>query len=257
LYKFSDAIARAAADKKAARDQRTLQRAQDAEAAGTLITSGTLGDVTVEVYSGGYVRVGSQPSSTSQPKLSDISLRPPGSVSKNTPYEKLRSIVFTPSAQDRAAGSNAALEKAVGPAVTSLLKGGKNLMKGTAPGLAAAGAAHLMGAEGRKTFLTITTDKQIHTLVSTSKGGQADVGLALEAAGQSVLGGDDVTAPGPGSLPRLTAEQSTAAPEAAAVHADAQPTLPSRLRDLAELHKDGVLSDEEFSSAKAKLLDSL
>jgi len=254
LSKFSDAIARAAADKKAARDQRTLQRAQDAEAAGPLITSGTFGDVTVEVYSGGYVRVGSQPSSTSQPKLSDISLRPPGSVSKNTPYEKLRSIVFTPSAQDKAAGSNAVLEKAVGPAVASLLKGGKNLMKGTAPGLAAAGVAHLMGAEGRKTFLTITTDKQIHTLVSTSKGGQADVGLALEAAGQSVLG---MTAPGPGSSPRLPPEQSTEAPEAAAVHADAQPTLASRLRDLAGLHKDGVLSDDEFASAKAKLLDSL
>lgn len=257
MSKISDAIAKAAADKKSTREQRTVQRTQDAEAAGRLVTSGTFGDVTVEVYAGGYVRVGSMPTSTSQPKLSDISLRQPGSVGKNTPYEKLRSIAFTPSSQDRAAGSNAALEKAVGPAVASILKGGKNLMKGTAPGLAAAGMAHLMGAEGRKTFLTITTDKQIHTLVSTSKGGQADVGLALAAAGQSVLGEVGVTAPESKSRPRLTAEQpSTAAPEAA-VHAAAQPTLASRLRELAELHQDGVLSDEECSSAKAKLLGSL
>lgn len=37
----------------------------------------------------------------------------------------------------------------------------------------------------------------------------------------------------------------------------AAPTLAGRLRELAELHKDGILSDDEFAAAKAKLLGGL
>jgi hypothetical protein len=49
-------------------------------------------------------------------------------------------------------------------------------------------------------------------------------------------------------------EQAPAAPAAPA--ADAGSDLTAQLQQLAELHESGVLSDEEFASAKAKLLGS-
>jgi len=39
--------------------------------------------------------------------------------------------------------------------------------------------------------------------------------------------------------------------------AAAEPTLSERLRELADLHKDGILCDDEFAGAKAKLLAGL
>lgn len=132
-------------------------------------------------------------------------------------------------------------------------------MKGTASGLVVAGVAHLAGAEGRKGFLTIATDKQIHTLISTSNKGQNDVGLALEAAGNSVLHANGVTSQEPVSQSQPATEPPPAAERGAIVsnEATAGPTLAHRVRELADLHKDGILSDEEFASAKAKLLGSL
>ena len=43
-------------------------------------------------------------------------------------------------------------------------------------------------------------------------------------------------------------------PQVAAPQAPAQDDLTSRLNELAQLHTAGVLTDEEFSAAKAKLL---
>jgi hypothetical protein len=243
------AVKKAAADKRAEKEEHTRKQAEMAAAAGALVTSGVFGSSTIEIYAGGYVRVASWPTTTGASS--------PALVTKQTPFEKLRSINFTGPAEDKSSGSNSALEGAVGPAVASLIKGGKGLMKASAPGLAVAGIAHIAGAEGRKAFLTIVTDRQIHALTNqTSKGpipltkrGHNDVGLALEAAGNSVLG----------VIPPEAAPQSPVALPAAAASdsVKAEPTLAERMRELADLHRDGILSDEEFAAAKAKVLDSL
>ncbi|MFC4138532.1 MULTISPECIES: hypothetical protein [unclassified Microbacterium] len=40
-------------------------------------------------------------------------------------------------------------------------------------------------------------------------------------------------------------------------HTSATPTLSERMLELAELHHEGILSDQEFSDAKVKLLSGL
>jgi Protein of unknown function (DUF2510)/Short C-terminal domain len=249
--KLGAAVKKAAADKHAAKEELGRKQAEDGQAAGALVTSGVFGTSTVEIYDGGYVRVAAGQSKATQP----------ASITKNTPYEKLRSIKFTQPSQGNTSGMTSPLEGAVGPAVARLMKGGAGLMKASVPGLAVAGLAHVAGQEGRKSFLTIASDKAIHTLtnqshnglISKSNKGHNEVGLALEVAGNSVLGvvGDavhePVLEPHPASEP-----QSVVVSQAAA-----GPTLAERLRELAGLHKDGILSDDEFAAAKATLLGKL
>ena len=141
-------------------------------------------------------------------------------------------------------------------------EGWEGAHEGQCPGMAAAGIAHVASNAARKSFLTIVTDKQIHTLTNqttnsvglkTSNRGHNDVGRALEVAGNAVLGVLEVE-------PRPVADTPgiASAPEpAAATQPAAAPSLSERLRELADLHKDGILSDEEFASAKAKLLGGL
>ena len=250
--KLGDAVRNAVAEKKAEKVELIRRQAEDGQAAGALVTSGVFGTSTVEIYENGYVRVAEWGEGTSGtgPKTPD----------KNTPYERLRSIKFT-QAMDQSSGATSALENTVGPAVAKLMKGGRGLMKASAPGMAIAGIAHLSSNAARKTFLTIATDKQIHTLtnqgsksfgVKTSNKGHDEVGRALEIAGMAVLGVVEVD------------PQAVAAPAIAAAPAPppasqpaAVPTLTDRLRELADLHKEGILSDEEFAGAKAKLLGGL
>lgn len=251
--KLGAAVKNAAAEKKAAKEEFTRKQAEDALAAGSLVTSGVFGTSTVEIYENGYVRVASWSES--------VSATGPKAIDKNTPYEKLRSIKFT-QPEDEASGAPSALEGTVGPTVAKLLKGGKGLMKASAPGMAAAGIAHVASNAARRSFLTIATDKQIHTLTNqttnsvglkTSNKGHNDVGRALEVAGNAVLGVVEVE-----SRPVVDAPVIAAAPEpAGATQPAAAPNLSERLRELADLHKDGILSDEEFASAKAKLLGGL
>ena len=51
-------------------------------------------------------------------------------------------------------------------------------------------------------------------------------------------------------------QQQAAAVPAQAVPAQAAPSMADQLNQLADLHKQGVLSDDEFAAAKAKLLGS-
>ena len=240
------------AEKRSAREELDRKQAEYAQAAGALVTSGVFGTSTVEIYDGGYVRVAAGESNGTEPER----------ITKKTPHEKLRSIKFTQSGQDNTSGMSSALEGAVGPAMARFAMGGAGLMKvsaglmkASAPGLAVAGLAHLAGAEGRKSFLTIATDKEIHTLTNQSHGGfvtksnrgHNEVGLALEVAGSSVLG-----------VVGVAAQARVSEPQPAVVSlAAAEPTLADRLRELADLHKDGILSDDEFAAAKAKLLAGL
>jgi len=252
--KLRKAAADKQAEKRSAREELDRTQAEYAQAAGVLVTSGVFGTSTVEIYDGGYVRVASW--------ADGMKAASPASITKNTPYEKLRSIKFIQSGQDNTSGMSSALEGAVGPAMArfamggaGLMKAGAGLMKASVPGLAVAGLTHLAGAEGRKSFLTIATDKEIHALnnqssngfVSKSNKGHIEVGLALEAAGNSVLGVVGVAAQEPVSEPQPAVVRPAAA----------EPTLSERLRELADLHKDGILCDDEFAGAKAKLLAGL
>ncbi len=251
FFKLRKAAADMQADKRSSKEELARKQAEYTQAAGALVTSGVFGASTVEIYAGGYVRVAAAPSNATQAM----------SITKKTPFEKLLSIKFTQPAQGGTSGATSALEGAVGPAMARLAKGGAGLMKASAPGLAVAGLAHFAGAEGRKAFLTVGTDKEIHTLsnqssngfVTKSNKGHNEVGLALEAAGNSVLCVVEVA-------PEIFAPEPWRPPDpqpAVVSQPAAQPSLDWRLRELAGLHKDGILSDDEFTSAKAKLLGGL
>jgi hypothetical protein len=262
--RFKRAAADRSAEKRDSKEAQKRKWAEDQAAAGALVTSGTFGLSVVEIYEGGYVRVasGEQPD---RPNIGNARAQMAQNltgvgIGAKTPYEKLRSITFTPAASAVGGGSSA-LEGAVGPAVANLLKGTKHLVKTSAPGLAAAGIAHVASQGSRTSYLTITTDRQIYTLsnqipnsvgLKTAKQAHVDVGLALAAAGNGVLGTDTRLAPEadtPAAAEPAVASES--APQSAA------PSLADRLRELAILHEEGVLSDEEFAGAKARLLSGL
>jgi hypothetical protein len=261
--RFKKAAAERSADKKDAKEAEKRKWAEDVAAAGALVTSGTFGLSTVEIYEGGYVRVasGEQPE---RPNIGNVRAQMAanltgGNISAKTPYEKLRSITFTPAASAQASSGSSVLEGAVGPAVANILKGSKHLVKASAPGLAVAGIAHIAGQGSRTSYLTITTDRQIYTLsnqipnsvgIKTAKQAHVDVGTALEAAGNGVLGiNGRHSAETDAGVGAPTTPTEAAAPSA--------PGLADRLRELATLHQEGVLSDEEFAGAKAKLLGGL
>lgn len=218
----------------------------DARAAGALVTSGVFGTSTVEIYQGGFVRVAEGTESRTAPEP----------VTTKTPYERLRSIVYTPSEAELAASApQSAMEGALGSAVSSLFKEGKNLIKGTVPGLAVAGVAHVASVGSRRSILTIATDKAIHTLsnqvhngyIKTTNKGHIEVARELELAGRVVLGAEDTPA-----IPVLPSADP-AAPKSPL----AGPTVAERIRELAGLHAEGILSDEEFAAAKSTLLAGL
>jgi uncharacterized protein DUF2510 len=55
--KLGDAVRKAVAEKKGAKVELIRRQAEDAQAAGALVTSGVFGTSTVEIYENGYVRV--------------------------------------------------------------------------------------------------------------------------------------------------------------------------------------------------------
>ena len=251
--KIGDALRNSAAEKNEAKLALIRQRAKDAQVAGSLVTSGVFGTSTIEIYENGYVRVATWGESHTGTD--------PRSIYEDTPFEKLRSIKFA-QGKDQPSDATSALEKTVGPAVSALMKGGKGLMKATAPGMAIAGIAHLSSNAARKTFLTIATDKHIHTMsnqsnrgvgIKISHRGHDDVGRALEIAGNAVLGVAESSPPA-ASVPAIATSPSPLPPPS---QSTATPTLTDRLREMAALHKDGIISDEEFTNAKAKLLGGL
>ena len=261
--RFKKAAAERSAEKKETKEAQNRKWAEDVAAAGALVTRGTFGLSTVEIYEGGYVRVasGEQPE---RPNIGNVRSQMTanlsgGAITAKTPYEKLRSIKFTPAASDQPSPGSAGLESAVGPAVANLLKGTKHLVKASAPGLAAAGIAHVASTGSRTSYLTIATDRQIYTLsnqipnsvgLKTAKQGHVAVAMELLAAGNGVLGMDTSSAP-EADRPSVEPVEQVVTPTPSA------PSLADRLRELATLHQEGVLSDDEFSNAKAKLLNGL
>ncbi len=248
--KLGTAVKKAAADRQAAKDELAQKFAEDEAAAGRLVTSGVFGTSTIEIYEGGYVRIAEGSDRHVQPET----------IKRKTPFEKLRSIKFTPSEEEKAAAAPTApsiFVGTVGTAVSGILSGGKNIMKGSVPGLAAAGIAHIASTGSRRSQLTIGTDRTIYTLsnqftnsvgLKTSDKGHSEVARELEATGNLVLG---VSAPAEAASP------AASEPIAPAATATAAPTTAERLRELAALHQEGILSDEEFAAGKAKLLAGL
>ena len=246
--KLGSSVKKAAADKRAAREEEVRAHQERAVAAGALVTSGVFGTSTIEIYEGGYVRVA---------EGSERHTRP-AEITKTTPYENLRSISFGASESDAATATpstpGSPIEGAVMQAMSGLMKGGKLLTKGTAIGVATSGISQIAANTARKSNLVIATDKAIHTLTNQQHNGFINVSRkehdavarALVDAGNSLLG--IATEAEPVSAPELVA--------VAAIPA-AAPTLSDRLRELSDLHRDGILSDDEFGAAKAKLLGGL
>ena len=208
---------------------------------GELVTAGVFGAARVEIYSAKYVRVA---------EGGRDGLRV-GRISRRTPYEKLRVIRFTGVPEGEAAPALDASSLMKGASL--LVKGGSGVLKASAPGLAVAGLSQMAKAKMGKTYLTISTDRATHVLTNETHNGlmkvvnkgHNDVGLLLEEAGNAVLGLDAIS----------SAAVQTDSGSSSEVLQNAAPTVGQRLRELAELHRDGVLSDHEFSAAKAKLLD--
>lgn len=257
--RFGASVKKASADRQAAKDESQRQFAAREQAAGALVTSGVFGSSTIGVYQGGYVRVAGPSDSAS-----------PAKIEKTTPYEKLLSITFTTSGQEKSSAvAPAGLEGVAVQAVSSLLKGGAGLMKGTVPGLAATGVAHIAKSMSGKSSLSVATDLKIHTLtnqfkndygIPTVKHEHETVGRTLEQVGNSVLRTLGVVVPEPpthteplNTLSTDVVNQSATVIQAAV----ATRRIPERLRELASLHSDGILDDAEFMAAKAKLLGHL
>jgi hypothetical protein len=135
-----------------------------------------------------------------------------------TPYEKLQSIKFQQQTQDRS-------------------------------GVGQAWAGGPLASSQRRTLsLTIATDRKVHALVAEHQmlSGDEKAGLALEAAGNTVLGSIREATPTQVSIVNPPPPPPTA-PSAGTDIAD-------QIKKLAELHGAGILTDDEFAAKKADLL---
>jgi hypothetical protein len=181
--KLGSAVKKAAADKKATKEEEARAHSERAQAAGALITSGIFGTSTIEIYEGGFVRIA----------VGGETRERAVEITKSTPYEKLRSISFASPEAEAAADAvpGSPIEGAVMQAMSGIVKGGKLLTRGTAIGLATTGVAQFAANSARKSNLVIATDKTIHTLVNQKHNGWMNisqkehnaVALALVEAG--------------------------------------------------------------------------
>jgi len=262
--KLGAAVRNTAAQMQADKAERAQKLEEAAQAAGALVTSGVFGTTIVEIYAGGYVRIASEAekrSSTGGRLVKAFSVQDPSGIPKSAPYEKLRSITIAlPEAEQPAATAAAPLDDAIGKTVTTIFNGGRALMKASTAGIATAGIAHVAKAKSRKTFLTITTDKTIHSLTNeTNNGlytapnkGHEAVGMQLVAVANEVLGLPAAAGHSNAQTAPASEQQASGAPQP-----EQSSDIGRRLRELAGLHGDGILSDEEFAAAKAKLLGGL
>lgn len=141
-------------------------------------------------------------------------------ISETTPYEMLKSIKHSFQVQDKSTG---------GRALTGMATGGLN---------------YLASKEKRTVFLTIVTDHRVHTLKATGSMGRSEdqAALGLETTGRGVL--EALSAP-------------MATPPAAPAPSNESSDALEQIKKLGELHSAGVLSDEEFASKKAELLNKI
>ena len=258
-------------EQEARRKQEELDRR-----AGPLATSGVFGDAYIEIFENGYVRVGEAlvaEVARRQERLTSISSsqgrsrysRSLESRMSSQPYEKLLSISF--SRGDGLASSPESGHDVVGGAAMKALSAvAKGSLKASVPGLAVAGVGYVAKkVVSGKSVLTIATDRQIYVLsnramLSTAgipiiKTGQGDVGEVLERVGNSVLTalGCGPVVPNAPALPSGQIEP----PQRVSASPVSTADVTASLRDLAQLHSEGFLDDEEFFEAKRQLLGRL
>ena len=241
--------------KKAVDDRVAAERQQYAEgmarqtAAGQLLTKGEFGGRCIEVYEGGYVRIMSHSESSSEARTR----RNTFSHINQVPYERLISVSFIEDQESPTTHAPSTTSATAIQAVSGLIGGGiKSSPLGVVAAVVGAGASHALKAKPRKSTLTITTDMNIHAL--TSDRDQASVGRALERAALTALG--------------LPLSQERAQIEAR-VSPESHPDIPGsptqqqtssvtdRLRELATLHREGLINETEFAMAKARLLGNM
>lgn len=237
-----------------------LRQAECARMAGRRVTSGEFGDSEVEIYENGYVRVAG-PSEGGRSCWMD----------ESTPYENLIAISF----ERPDGGSSGAVGAVAAPSVATagtavkvvsmIAKRNPAVMAISAAGVAAAGAGAVAKIMSAKAVLTITTDQRVHVLTNQVKHpttgipmprkDHESVGAVLEQTGNSVL-----TALGRGSVvsnaPALPSGQAEVSQGMSSPGMSTE-DVAKRLRELAELRKEGILDDADFAIAKRQLLGKL
>lgn len=111
------------------------------------------------------------------------------------------------------------------------------------------GRPGLVGTMARTAVITGTATA-VHGGMTSRRQGKQQAADEQEAANQAAFESQQ-------QLAQMQAQQAAAAQAAAAAApapAPAQDDLMSQIEKLAELHGSGILSDEEFAAAKAKLL---
>lgn len=211
-----DAYAEDREKRRAAAETERAFYEKAAEKYGRLVESAIFDHRRIEIFDGGFVRVGGTYNIKGGP------LRELGSsdyvVAYDAPFERLRAIKANSQIQDKSAGGRAMASAA------------------------SLGLSQMASNEKRLLFLTISTDRETYSL--KEKAGMlrlADqIPMRLELAGQGIL--DSLAA-----TPTATPSSAETAPA----------PVTEQLKDLAALHRDGVLSDHEFADAKARLLGRL
>lgn len=240
--------------------QERLRQAECARMAGRRVTGGRFGDSEVEIYENGYVRV-------ARSSEGGRSCR----IDESTPYENLISISFErpdggSSGEVGSAGASSVATAGTAVKVVSMIaKRNPAVMALSAAGVAAAGAGAVAKVMSAKAVLTITTDQRVHVLTNQVKHPKTgipmprkdheSVGAVLEQTGNSVL-----TALGRGpavsNAPALPSGQIEP-PQRVSASPVSTVDVTASLRDLAQLHSEGFLDDEEFLEAKRQLLGKL
>ena len=229
--------------------------------AGRRVTGGRFGDSEVEIYENGYVRVAG-------PSEGGRSCR----IDESTPYENLISISFErpdggSSGVAGVAGVSSVATAGTAVKVVSMIAKRHPLGMAVSGGigLAAAGAGTVTKIMSAKAVLTITTDQRVHVLTNQAKHPKRgipmprkdheSVGAVLEQTGNSVL-----TALGRGpvvpNVPALPSGQ-VEPPQTQSSPSMSTEDVAKRLRELAELRKEGILDDADFAIAKRQLLEKL
>ena len=238
-----------------------LRQAECARMAGRRVTGGRFGDSEVEIYENGYVRVAGSSEGGRSCRMDE-----------STPYENLISISFErpdggSSGVAGVAGVSSVATAGTAVKVVSMIAKRHPLGMAVSGGigLAAAGAGTVTKIMSAKAVLTITTDQRVHVLTNQAKHPTAgipmprkdheSVGAVLEQTGNSVL-----TALGRGPVvPNVTALPSGQVDPPQRQSSPSMPTedVAKRLRELAELRKEGILDDADFAIAKRQLLEKL
>ena len=238
-----------------------LRQAEHARMAGRRVTRGEFGTSEIEIYENGYVRVAGPSEGGYLCRIDEL-----------TPYENLISISFelpdsgNSESVEVAGVSSVATAGTAVKVVSMLTKRNPAVMAISAgAGIAAAGAGAVAKIMSAKAVLTITTDQRVHVLTNQTKHPRTgismprkdheSVGAVLEQTGNSVLtalGRGPVASNAP-ALPSGQVEVSREVSSPAMSSAD----VTARLRELAELHQEGILDDADFLIAKRQLLGKL